>query len=168
MELQPPIDQQVVTILSQWLESAVKFGCFIIPGHLLWKSGLGKIGQVQLFTNCPITKNATWKLLPSALVMPSLFLDLYHQGHRHHDRLRGPAKLRWFNRFVGETPPPPKKKIQECPLKRNHFRGKCHLPTSNFSGEMLVFQRGARNPSTRGRQFIPQVCRLSHMPKCRI
>lgn len=35
MELQPPIDQQVFTILSQWLESAVKFGCFIIPGNLL-------------------------------------------------------------------------------------------------------------------------------------
>lgn len=103
---------------------------------------LAKLAKSSFSPIGPITKNATWKLLPSALVMPSLFLDPYHQGHRHHDRLRGPEKEP-FQREMSSSNP------------------------QFFRGDVSLSAEGC-NPSTRGRQFIPQVCRLSHMPKCRI
>ena len=41
-----------------------------------------------------------------------------------------------------EQTPPPKKKINECPLKRDHLKKKCHLPTINFRGAGICYFSG--------------------------
>ena len=41
-----------------------------------------------------------------------------------------------------EQTPPQKKKINECPLKRDHLKRKCHLPTINFRGTGICYFSG--------------------------